>query len=64
MLQDVDGDGKPEVVYMGDGQVRYAEPDPANPTGQWTVHNVSEKGYATDHASGLAISMAIAEWTS
>lgn len=53
VLQDVDGDGKPEVVYMGDGQVRYAKPDPANPTGQWTVHNVSEKGYATAHGIGV-----------
>jgi hypothetical protein len=51
--QDVDGDGKPEVVYMGDGQVRYAKPDPANPTGDWIVHNVSEKGYATAHGIGV-----------
>ncbi len=53
VLRDVDGDGKPEVVYMGDGQVRYAKPDPANPTGQWIVHNVSEKGYATAHGIGV-----------
>jgi hypothetical protein len=49
----VDGDGKPEVVYMGDGYVRYAKPDPANPTGQWVVHNVSEKGYGTAHGIGV-----------
>jgi Domain of Unknown Function (DUF1080)/FG-GAP-like repeat len=53
VLRDVDGDGKPEVVYMGDGQVRYAKPDPANPTGLWTIHNVSEKGYATAHGIGV-----------
>jgi FG-GAP-like repeat len=53
VLRDVDGDGKPEVVYMGDGQVRYAKPDPANPTGAWTIHNVSEKGYATAHGIGV-----------
>jgi hypothetical protein len=53
VLRDVDGDGKPEVVYMGDGQVRYAKPDPANPTGLWIIHNVSEKGYATAHGIGV-----------
>ena len=53
VLRDVDGDGKPEVVYMGDGQVRYAKPDPANPTGQWIIHNVSEKGYGTAHGIGV-----------
>ena len=53
VMRDVDGDGKPEIVYMGDGQVRYAKPDPANPTGQWVVHNVSEKGYATAHGIGV-----------
>jgi hypothetical protein len=53
VMRDLDGDGKPEIVYMGDGQVRYAKPDPANPTGQWIVHNVSEKGYATAHGIGV-----------
>ncbi len=33
MVRDIDGDGIPEVVYGGDGHVRYAKPDPANPTG-------------------------------
>jgi hypothetical protein len=53
VMRDVDGDGKPEIVYMGGGQVRYAKPDPANPTGQWIVHNVSEKGYGTAHGIGV-----------
>jgi Domain of Unknown Function (DUF1080)/FG-GAP-like repeat len=53
VMRDVDGDGKPEIVYMGGGQVRYAKPDPANPTGQWIVHNVSEKGYGTAHGLGV-----------
>jgi Domain of Unknown Function (DUF1080)/FG-GAP-like repeat len=53
VLRDVDGDGKPELVYGGDGYVRYAKPDPANPTGPWTVHNVSEKGYETAHGIGV-----------
>jgi hypothetical protein len=53
VMRDVDGDGKPEIVYMGGGQVRYAKPDPANPTGPWIVHNVSEKGYGTAHGVGV-----------
>ncbi len=38
LLVDVDGDGKPELVYVADGYMRYAKPDPANPTGMWVVH--------------------------
>ncbi len=53
VMRDVDGDGKPEIVYMGDGQVRYAKPDPANPTGPWVIHNVSEAGYGTAHGIGV-----------
>jgi hypothetical protein len=53
VVRDVDGNGKPAVVYMADGYVRYAEPDPANPTGMWTVHNVSERGYGTAHGIGV-----------
>jgi len=52
-LGDVDGDGKPEIVYMGGGQVRYAKPDPANPTGPWIIKNVSEVGYGTAHGIGV-----------
>jgi len=47
VMADIDGDGKPAIVYMGGGQVRYAKPDPANPTGPWIVKNISEKGYGT-----------------
>jgi hypothetical protein len=43
LLKDMDGDGKPELVYGGDGMLAYAKPDPANPTGTWTVHPVSDK---------------------
>jgi hypothetical protein len=53
VLRDIDGDGKPELVYCGDGFVRYAKPDPANPTGQWIVHTVSEKGYGAAHGIGV-----------
>jgi hypothetical protein len=53
VLRDLDGDGKPELVYSGEGYVRYAKPDPANPTGLWIIHNVSEKGYGAGHGIGV-----------
>ena len=49
VLHDMDGDRKPELVYGAEGQMRYAKPDPANPTGTWIIRNVSERGYATAH---------------
>jgi hypothetical protein len=52
-FKDIDRDGKPELIYMAEGYVRYAKPDPANPTGPWVVHNISERGYATLHGIGV-----------
>ena len=51
-VHDIDGDGKPELVYGGEGQMRYAKPDPANPTATWKIHNVSERGFVTAHGVG------------
>jgi len=53
LLRDVDGDGKPELVYGAEGFVRYAKPDPANPTGTWAIHTVSEKGPWGAHGIGV-----------
>jgi hypothetical protein len=53
VLKDIDGNGKPALVYAADGYVRYAEPDPANPTGDWIVRNVSDRGFATAHGIGV-----------
>jgi hypothetical protein len=44
LLRDVDGDGRLELVYGGEAQVRYAKPDPANPNAPWTVYNISDRG--------------------
>jgi hypothetical protein len=52
VLSDIDGDKKPEFVYGAQGTMRFAKPDPANPTGPWTVRIVSEPGYATAHGVG------------
>jgi len=53
LVTDIDGDGKPELVYEGDGFVRYAKPDPADPTKPWIIHSVSERGLATAHGIGV-----------
>ncbi len=53
VVRDVDGDGKAELVYGGQGQMRFAKPDPGNPTGTWTVRNVSEPGLSTAHGVGV-----------
>jgi hypothetical protein len=52
VLKDVDGDGKPELVYEAEGYMRYAKPDPANPTGTWIIHTISEKGPWPAHGIG------------
>jgi len=41
---DIFGDGKMEIFYGAEGYIRYARPDPANPTGKWIVHSISGQG--------------------
>ncbi|HUB31956.1 MAG TPA: VCBS repeat-containing protein, partial [Bryobacteraceae bacterium] len=52
-LQDIDGDGKAELIYVADGCLRYAKPDPAHPTDPWIVHTISEPGMVTGHGIGV-----------
>jgi hypothetical protein len=52
VLHDIDRDGKPDLVYGAEGQMRWAKPDPANPTATWKIHNVSDRGYVTAHGVG------------
>jgi hypothetical protein len=49
---DIDGDGRPELVYGASGYVRYAKPDYSDPTQPWKEYNVSEEGYAMAHGIG------------
>jgi hypothetical protein len=62
LLKDIDGDGKPEVLFGGDGALEYAKPDPANPTAPWVVHKISERIGVNAHGMGVETSMATGEW--
>ena len=53
VFKDVDGDTRPDVVFTGKGGVAWASPDPANPTGPWTVCTVSSPEFALAAAHGL-----------
>jgi hypothetical protein len=53
MLSDIDGDGKPELIYGAEGYMRYAKPDPADPTKPWIIHNISERGPRPAHGIGV-----------
>jgi hypothetical protein len=55
LMRDVDGDGKPEIVFgtggVG-GTLAFAWPDPANPTAPWPTHPISAPGPAHGHGLG------------
>ena len=54
LIKDIDGNGKPEFIYGGDGYLRWAKPDPANPTGPWVVHTISQRGpWGRGHGIGV-----------
>jgi hypothetical protein len=52
-FRDIDGDGRPELVYAANGAICYAKYDPADPTKLWDVHEVSAKGYYQAHGIGV-----------
>ena len=52
VMKDLDGDGKPELIYASAGAVRLAKPDPAHPTGPWLSTQVGEAGSFTAHGIG------------
>jgi len=54
VFRDIDGDGKPDILFAGPGAtMAYANPDPANPTGLWKVHTISEPGLGGPHGMGV-----------
>jgi hypothetical protein len=54
LLKDVDADGKPEFLFKdSENRFVYTKPDPANPTGLWTKHAISEPGPWANHGMGV-----------
>ena len=52
VMKDIDADGNPDLVYASAGAVRWAKPDPANPTGPWLSTQVGEPGTYAAHGIG------------
>lgn len=53
LLKDIDGDGKAEFLFKdSENKFVYANPDPANPTGMWIKHAISEPGPWANHGMG------------
>jgi hypothetical protein len=44
LMRDLDGDGKPEMIFGSAAGYAWARPDAANPAAPWTVHVVSAAG--------------------
>ena len=60
LMNDLDNDGKAEIVFAGGGAYNWARPDPANPTAVWTPRIVSSPGQTVAAtASGSAMSTAM-----
>ena len=53
IFRDLDGSGVPALIYGADGELRYAKPDPANPTKPWVGHAISERGLSMPHGLGV-----------
>ena len=54
LLKDVDADGKLEFLFKdSENRFVYTKPDPANPTGLWTKHAISEPGPWANHGMGV-----------
>ncbi len=52
VYQDIDGSGVPALIYGADGTLRYAKPDPTDPTKPWVPHIISEPGVSMGHGIG------------
>jgi hypothetical protein len=55
-MADIDRDGKPEFIFGGvgyDSAVKYAKPDPSDPTKPWKVVDLTEKGSWGPHGLGV-----------
>ena len=53
VFRDIDGDGRPDGVFVGGGVVAYASVNPADPTAPWRVRAVSAPGPWPIHGVGV-----------
>ncbi len=54
LLKDIDGDGKPEVLFKdSENVIVAARPDPANPTAMWVKQRLTEPGPWSNHGMGI-----------
>lgn len=51
-FKDIDGDGKPELIYGAAGSLRYAKPNDEDPTLPWKEYPISAEGYMLAHGIG------------
>ena len=63
-MKDIDADGKPDLVYASAGAIRWAKPDPANPTGRGCRPRLASPAPMQRMASAPAISTAMGASTS
>ncbi|MDB4925348.1 FG-GAP-like repeat-containing protein [Mucilaginibacter sp.] len=52
-FKDIDGDGKPELVFSSGGTVYYSKINPEGANKPWILHAVSAKGYGLGHGIGV-----------
>lgn len=53
LLEDLDNDGRPELLMVQAGRVAFAQPKPSDPTAPWPVFFVSEPAVAGMHSFGV-----------
>jgi hypothetical protein len=53
LMQDIDGDGKPDILYGTLDGIQFASPDPADPTATWKTTTISAQGPANPHGLGI-----------
>ena len=53
LMKDIDGDGKPEIIYGSGNGYAYAKPRPGDPTAQWVATHISEGARSNNHGMGV-----------